>query len=348
MGSNDHDAEVDESPAHDVILNDFFICKFLVSEAEWETVVENIFDSNKCNFPKTVDWDNCILFINRLNNITGLRFSLPSEAQWEFAARGGNLSKGFKYSGCNELTQVGWFGFEDHFMIFKLGNKKPNELGLFDMSGYMGEWCQDWYNKYQNELQINPQGPISGTERVIRGGCLVNEEKDCRSTARNSFIPSLKGIGINLFSFRLVFEPQKNRLRIPIAIQDYNIIVDGDFFCAIFGSIPIFDDNGQVINNDGITEVLANSEPWWTRCSIILIWLNDNEYEVRFITDPEWGKHEVNLNINTNLNGEVIGFECRHLDFIPLEAIDLLRENGFLIDSKYQNAIVYSDLKKIP
>ncbi|MEI7830686.1 MAG: SUMF1/EgtB/PvdO family nonheme iron enzyme [Prolixibacteraceae bacterium] len=349
MGAEDKEAENCEKPSHDVILSDYFISRYSVSEVEWETVINN--DSNievGKNIAKgNISWIDCNEFIKCLNHMTGLIFDLPSEAQWEFAARGGNLSKGFKYSGSNNVHHAGWCEVDLDYWPFEMGLKIPNELGLYDMSGYQWEWCKDWFGKYQPNLQLNPCGSSNGRERVIRGGCSVNKAKYCRVSARSRLMPLINGISINEIGFRIVINPQFNEKAIPFAIREFRIVVDGDFFCAIFGRLPIYDEKENLIENDGITEVYAISDLWWTACTIVLLRLTDTAYLVRIITDPEWNKPEVYINIETNPEGRLIGFKSQRLTYIPMEVISLLLSNGFLVDSKFEHALFFKDVKQI-
>ena len=119
-----------------------------------------------------VSWDDCQEFIKKLNALTGLKFRLPTEAEWEYAARGGKKSRGYKYSGSNNIDNVAWnrANSERLAKTHKVGTKSPNELGIYDMSGNVDEWCQDWYGSYSSEAQTNPKGPNGGNRRVNRGG----------------------------------------------------------------------------------------------------------------------------------------------------------------------------------
>ena len=137
---------------------------------------------------ENVSWNDCQEFITRLNQITGKSFRLPSEAEWEYAARGGNKSQGFKYSGNNNIDLVAWFLGNSNNMSQPVATKRPNELVLYDMSGNVCEWCQDWYdsNYYNVSPSENPTGPVTGTKRVWRGGAWNDSSGNaCRVTYRN-------------------------------------------------------------------------------------------------------------------------------------------------------------------
>ena len=166
---------LNEKPAHQVTLTSFSIGRYEVTQEEWQAVI----GSNPSYFKgakrpvESVSWNDCQEFIRKLNAMTGKHFRLPTEAEWEYAARGGNRSRGYKYAGSNDLNSVAWYEDNSGNQTHEVGSKQPNELGLYDMSGNVTEWCQDWYDSkyYSSSPQSNPQGPSSGTYyRVIRGG----------------------------------------------------------------------------------------------------------------------------------------------------------------------------------
>lgn len=143
-----------------------------MTQALWQAVMGNS-PSNFAgpNLPvEQVSWDDCQQFIEKLNQKTGAKFRLPTEAQWEFAARGGNLSKGYKFSGSDNFEEVAWCYNNSGKKTHNVGTLKANELGLYDMSGNVNEWCQDLYGPYSSEAQTDPTGPLDGSRRVIRGG----------------------------------------------------------------------------------------------------------------------------------------------------------------------------------
>ena len=176
-----------EAPVHRVSLSSYLIGKHEVTQGLWSEVMGENPSRNKAgdNYPvENVSWEDCQGFIERLNNRTGLDFRLPMEAEWEYAARGGVKSKGYKYAGSDGLDEVGWYRDNSGGHTHPVGQKKPNELGLHDMSGNVWEWCQDWYGGYEDEAQTNPTGPQSGGARVLRGGSRWCYARRCRVSCR--------------------------------------------------------------------------------------------------------------------------------------------------------------------
>ena len=208
------DAESDEKPAHQVTLSTYYIGETEVTQDLWQavmgsTVAQQRDKANKewslrgggGNYPMYyISWEECQTFISRLNSLTGRSFRLPTEAEWEFAARGGNQSRGYKYSGSNSLGNVAWNTDNSGNETHPVKQKSPNELGLYDMSGNVWEWCQDCYGSYSSSSQTNPTGASSGSYRVYRGGSWGNDAGDCRVSVRNDYAPDARGdyLGLRL------------------------------------------------------------------------------------------------------------------------------------------------------
>ena len=189
MGSND--GENDEKPVHSVTLSSYYIGQTEVTQALWKAVM----GSNPSNFKgdnlpvEQVSWNDCQTFIRYLNQLTGQRFRLPTEAEWEFAAKGGRHSRGFTYSGNTNIDYVAWYTDNSGSKTHPVAQKQVNELGIYDMSGNVREWCQDWYGSYSSSAQTNPTGPTSGSDRVHRGGSWLNSARYCRTAIRNDNNP---------------------------------------------------------------------------------------------------------------------------------------------------------------
>ena len=196
MGCSDEECFENELPQHRVTVSSFKIAKFLVTRKQWKLIIEKeplptFFTDNGENIPiPLTDERDIQKFIEKLNEITGKNYRLPTEAEWEYAARGGNKSKGYKYSGSNDVDAVAWHYDNCGVPNLKpVGIKEPNELGIYDMSGNVWELCQDWYGLYTENTQTNPQGPDTGTYRVLRGGSYYVPSLCCRVSCREHGYP---------------------------------------------------------------------------------------------------------------------------------------------------------------
>lgn len=197
---DDEDAYPHERPRHDVSVSTFLIGETQVTQELWEAVMGN----NPSNFKgknkpvEMVSWYDCQSFLKKLNEKTGMNFRLPTEAEWEYAARGGRLSKNYTFSGSNNRNEVAWCigrgGTQD------VKTKQPNELGIFDMSGNVLEWVNDWFGEYPSDKQTEPSGPSSGQYKVLRGGSWYNPGSFCRVSFRNYMEPDSKKF---MYGFRL-------------------------------------------------------------------------------------------------------------------------------------------------
>ena len=190
-----------EKPVHQVTLtNDYYMGKYEVTQALWEAVMGNNPSHFKGeNLPvETVNWNECQEFISKLNSMTGRKFRLPTEAEWEYAARGGKKSRGYQYSGSNSISDVAWYDGNSGSKTHPVGTKQANELGIYDMSGNVYEWCSDRYGFYSSSSQTNPTGAYFMSRRVGRGGCWDCNAWYCRSSYRFGFAPDSRDSGLGL------------------------------------------------------------------------------------------------------------------------------------------------------
>jgi len=190
-----NECEDDEKPAHSVTLSDFYIGKHEVTQRQWYAVM----GSNPTAFTKSrnlpidnVTWNEVQEFISKLNGKTGKNYRLPTEAEWEYAARGGDKSGGYKYSGSDNIDKVAWYRENSDLETNSVGHKQPNELGIYDMSGNVWEWVNDCYGTYKSAPETDPQGPLSGSNRVYRGGSWDDGAEDCRISSRDYYYPSFR------------------------------------------------------------------------------------------------------------------------------------------------------------
>ena len=197
-----NDARDNEKPLHTVTLSSYNIGIYPITQKQWQAIMGNNPSGFKGdNYPvENVSWDDANEYIRCLNEATGKKYRLPTEAEWEFAARGGNKSQGYKYCGGDILSDVAWFKENSDEITHPVGAKKPNELGIYDMSGNVWEWCYDWFCAYQLSEQSNPTGPASGSYRVYRGGSCYASSAICRVSYRYGNIPgnSLCNLGFRV------------------------------------------------------------------------------------------------------------------------------------------------------
>ena len=202
QGSDAYDSE---KPAHQVTLSPYYIGETEVTQELWRAVM----GKNPSNFKgnrlpvEQVSWKGCQSFVEKLNKKTGLKFRLPTEAEWEYAARGGKKSQGYKYSGSNNLSEVAWYSENSGSSTHDVKTKQPNELDIYDMSGNVWEWCLDWYGSYSAGSQTNPTGASSGSLCVDRGGSWDDFAWGCRASYRGSFRPDIRYFSLGL---RLVLQ----------------------------------------------------------------------------------------------------------------------------------------------
>ena len=199
--STDNDAKDYEKPQHQVTLDSYAIGETEVTQELWKAVMGSnpsyFGGSNQCPVEQ-VSWYDCRTFINKLNKLTGKKFRLPTEAEWEFAARGGKNSQCYTYSGSNTPNDVAWYDVNSENRTHPVATKAANELGLYDMSGNVWEWCQDFYGDFSTNSQMNPTGPDTGTDLVLRSGSWNFPNFFCRSWHRNHDTPDHKASHLGL------------------------------------------------------------------------------------------------------------------------------------------------------
>ena len=201
-----------EKPVRTIRLDSYYIGKYEVTQAQWQAVMgQNRYGwdyeyGKGDDYPVYyVSWNDAQEFCKRLSEATGKKYVLPTEAQWEYAARGGNKSQHYKYSGSDDIDEVAWYGGGEFSTAHPVGTKKANELGIYDMSGNVEEWCSDWYGKYDEMDTDNPQGPAEGyaSQRVYRGGNWWSGTYSCRVSYRDG---SADGVSSSR-GFRVVYLP---------------------------------------------------------------------------------------------------------------------------------------------
>lgn len=185
IGSNDICADPDEQPLHNEYVHDFFIGKYEVTQAQWKRIMKNPSYFRGNDLPvECVSWDDIQIFIKRLNAKTGQQYRLPTETEWEYAAKGGHLGNSHRYSGSDRLEEVAWFLENSDSTSHKCGNRQPNELGIYDMCGNVHEWCSDYYDSLRyNKMTATPVS--ANSEYVFRGGSWLSGKKHCRIANRD-------------------------------------------------------------------------------------------------------------------------------------------------------------------
>ncbi|MDR0971006.1 MAG: formylglycine-generating enzyme family protein [Bacteroidales bacterium] len=193
-----------ELPTHSVTLSSFKISKYEITQEQYQRImgINPSYNASGDNYPvENVSWNDAQEFCKRLSDSTGKQYRLPTEAEWEYAARGGNKSKGYKYSGSNNIDEVAWYYSNNGNKTYLVGQKLPNELGIYDMSGNVWEWCSDNYGHYTTEAQTNPIGSYTGSNRVNRGGSWDYDATYCRVANRSYDVPNAIG---DMVGFRVV------------------------------------------------------------------------------------------------------------------------------------------------
>ena len=204
MGDLSGDGSREETPVHQVTVNDFYMGKFEVTQSQWESIMgSNPSHFNGCpNCPvERVSWIDVQEFLVKLNELTGKSYRLPTEAEWEYAAKGGSKSRGFLYSGKNNVNFVAWYSGNSGNKTNPVGQKEPNELGIYDMSGNVWEWVNDWFDYYTETPKDNPTGPDNGDGRIVKGGSWFGHAGGNRVSCRGSDEPVNKR---SYIGFRIV------------------------------------------------------------------------------------------------------------------------------------------------
>ena len=202
MGCSDDECRPAELPNHEVTVSSFNIGKYTVTQKEWKSVMENLptlyFTGDDIPI-SNITFESIQIFITRLNAVTGKNYRLSTEAEWEYATRGGNKSKGFKYSGSDDVDLVAWYSGNSGSIVHPVGKKQPNELGIYDMSGNICEYCSDWVAVYTNDPQTNPTGPSEGTYHVLRDGGFTADAQFVRVSIRGyTKANKMEGLGFRL------------------------------------------------------------------------------------------------------------------------------------------------------
>lgn len=204
MGSNNSLSFPDELPTHSVTLSDYYLAKVTITQKQWTAIMgENSLWSENYgkgdNYPANfISYGQAKQFIERLNEYSGMQFRMPTEAEWEYAACGGQQSQGFVYSGSNDANKVAWYRDNAGEKMHPSAMLSPNELGLFDMSGNLWEWCSDYYGNYTSESATNPTGPETGAKRVVRGGSFTYEMAFSRCKTRNYLPETNQSVAVGL------------------------------------------------------------------------------------------------------------------------------------------------------
>ena len=307
-----------EKPVHQVTLSSFNIGQTEVTQELWMAVMgsnPSYYVGDLQRPVERVSWEDCQVFIAELNQLTGRIFRLPTEAEWEYAARGGNRSQSFRYAGSNDMDLVSWHSANSNNTTHPVGTKAPNELGLFDMTGNVWEWCNDWYSLYTEEAVVDPTGPETGTHRVLRGGCWNGGENYNRISFRDNFIPtgnnSSGGLRlvldktvvytVNGISFTMVpvkggtftmgaTEEEDSDYQVfvgspehQVTLSDYYIgqtEVTQELWAAVMGSNPSYDTSNPLYPVNSVS---------WEDCAAFISQLNAlTGLQFRLPTEAEW------------------------------------------------------------
>ncbi len=277
------DAKADESPVHLVILSDYYISRYEVTQKFWETIMGTNPSSTKGDdLPvDNVSWEECQQFIKKLNEKTGKRYSLPTEAEWEYAARGGEKTENHKFSGSNTASEVAWSDAIDG-TIEVVGTKKYNELGIYDMSGNVSELCYNYYEAYTTDDQVNPIGKTTGEKRVVRGGNISSAKLNCRISTRSTISQTEKQAKTG---FRLVLSKPTYEVSVKASSEER-----GSVTIAGTTQTQYIREGGEVTltatskENCNFHNWTANGEEVSKEATCTITVTKDAEYTANFIT----------------------------------------------------------------
>ena len=297
-------------PAHTVSLDAYYIATTEVTQALWQAVMKGWYVSDEWNTPTLpitdVNWYDCQEFIRRLDSITGMPFRLPTEAEWEFAARGGNESKGYRFAGGNVVNEVSWGLNNAGFRTHSVGCRKANELGLHDMTGNVSEWCSDWYGAYYLGTEPNPQGAKDGEWKVVRGGSFDNCEENSYLSRREYYAPyeAMNYCGLRL-ALTLPNEPTLQPIEEPAIVKRLKMNNIRIKFRYVACENPYY-----------ISEEAVNQRVWYKIQSLPL-----EEAWSQVVVDKTDGEWNVFLEECRKLSGEPV-------DFATEEEVNQAVENG--------------------
>lgn len=297
-------------PSHTVSLDAYYIASTEVTQALWQAVMHEWYVSDEWHTPNhpitDVNWYDCQNFVKRLDSITGMPFRLPTEAEWEFAARGGNKSKGFRYAGGNVVDSVSWGLNNAGFRTHSVGCRKANELGLHDMTGNVSEWCSDWYGRYYLGTEPNPKGAMEGTLKVVRGGSFDNCEDNSYLSRREYYNPdqAMNYCGLRL-ALTLPDEPTLQPIEEPAMVKKLKMNNIRVKFRYVACENPYY-----------ISEEAVNQRVWYKIQSLPL-----EEAWSQVVVDKTDGEWNVFLEECRKLSGEPVAFATE-------EEVNQAVENG--------------------
>lgn len=299
-------------PAHTVSLDAYYIATTEVTQALWQAVMKGWYVSDEWNTPTLpitdVNWYDCQEFIRRLDSITGMPFRLPTEAEWEFAARGGNESKGYRFAGGNVVNEVSWGLNNAGFRTHSVGCRKSNELGLHDMTGNVSEWCSDWYGAYYLGTEPNPQGAKDGEWKVVRGGSFDNCEENSYLSRREYYAPyeAMNYCGLRL-ALTLPNEPTLQPIEEPAIVKRLKMNNIRIKFRYVACENPYY-----------ISEEAVNQRVWYKIQSLPM-----EEAWSQVVVDKTDGEWNVFLEECRKLSGELVAFATE-------EEVNQAVENGVI------------------